>query len=73
MKFGIITVNFITFAHINLIKSLLVMYQKQVGFGEAISMAFSKYCCFSGRASRSEYWFFSLFVFIVLNLKHYFF
>lgn len=41
------------------------MYQKQVGFGEAISMAFSKYCCFSGRASRSEYWFFSLFVFIV--------
>ncbi len=44
------------------------MYQKQVGFGEAISMAFNKYCCFSGRASRSEYWFFTLFVFIVQAL-----
>jgi len=37
------------------------MYQKQVSFSEAISMAFNKYCCFSGRASRSEYWWFYLF------------
>lgn len=31
------------------------------GFGEAISTCFSKYVTFSGRASRSEYWFFWLF------------
>lgn len=30
-------------------------------FGEAISVCFSKYVTFSGRASRSEYWFFALF------------
>jgi uncharacterized membrane protein YhaH (DUF805 family) len=32
------------------------------GFGEAISTCFSKYVTFSGRASRSEYWFFVLFL-----------
>ena len=31
------------------------------GFGEAISVCFSKYVTFSGRASRSEYWYFVLF------------
>lgn len=31
-------------------------------FGEAISTCFSKYVTFSGRASRSEYWFFVLFL-----------
>lgn len=31
------------------------------GFGEAISTCFSKYATFSGRASRSEYWYFYLF------------
>lgn len=41
------------------------MYQRQVSFSEAISMAFNKYCCFTGRASRSEYWWFQLFSFIV--------
>jgi len=41
------------------------MYQYQVSFTEAISRAFSKYCRFSGRASRSEYWWFCLFGFIV--------
>lgn len=41
------------------------MYQYQVSFTEAISRAFSKYCCFTGRASRSEYWWFCLFGFIV--------
>lgn len=31
-------------------------------FGEAISTCFSKYVTFSGRASRSEYWFYVLFL-----------
>ncbi|CUH70184.1 Inner membrane protein YhaH [Thalassovita autumnalis] len=31
-------------------------------FGEAIKICFSKYFTFSGRASRSEYWWFALFV-----------
>ncbi|MBF9032615.1 DUF805 domain-containing protein [Rhodobacterales bacterium HKCCE2091] len=34
-------------------------------FGEAISVCFSNYFTFSGRASRSEYWFFALFVFVI--------
>ena len=41
------------------------MYQLQVSFGEAISRAFRKYCCFTGRASRSEYWWFYLFTCII--------
>lgn len=41
------------------------MYQRQVSFSEAINMAFNKYCCFSGRASRSEFWWFTLFCFIL--------
>ena len=41
------------------------MYQYQVSFGDAISRAFNKYCCFTGRASRSEYWWFVLFVAII--------
>lgn len=41
------------------------MYQYQVSFGEAIARAFRNYCNFSGRASRSEYWWFYLFVQIV--------
>lgn len=35
------------------------------GFGEAVSVCFSKYASFSGRASRSEYWYFVLFNFLV--------
>ena len=35
------------------------------GFGEAISTCFSKYVTFSGRASRSEYWFFWLFCCVI--------
>lgn len=42
------------------------MYQRQVSFSEAITSAFSQYCNFSGRASRSEYWWFCLFNFIVM-------
>ncbi|MDE6754970.1 MAG: DUF805 domain-containing protein [Muribaculaceae bacterium] len=41
------------------------MYQYQVSFGEAIQRAFNNYCCFTGRASRSEYWWFCLFVGLV--------
>ncbi len=36
-----------------------------VGFGEAISQAFKNLTDFNGRASRSAYWWFALFVFIV--------
>lgn len=34
-------------------------------FGESISTCFSKYATFDGRASRSEYWWFFLFTFLV--------
>ena len=37
----------------------------QVGFGEAISICFKKYADFSGRARRSEYWWFMLFCFLL--------
>ena len=37
------------------------------GFGEAISTCFGKYVVFQGRASRSEFWFFTLFT-ILLGL-----
>lgn len=32
-----------------------------MSFKEAVQSAFGKYCCFSGRARRSEYWYFTLF------------
>lgn len=39
------------------------MYQRQVSFGEAINMALAQnYCNFNGRSSRSEYWWFTLFM-----------
>ncbi len=42
------------------------MYQRQVSFVEAIKMAIQQnYCNFSGRSSRSEYWWFTLFTFIL--------
>lgn len=34
-----------------------------MGFPQAISIGFKKYVGFSGRARRSEYWFWALFVF----------
>lgn len=37
------------------------MYQYQVSFSEAVRRAFSNYCNFTGRASRSEFWWFYLF------------
>lgn len=36
-----------------------------MGFGQAVSTGFSKYVNFSDRASRSEYWYWTLFVFLV--------
>jgi uncharacterized membrane protein YhaH (DUF805 family) len=38
--------------------------QRGVGLSTAISIAFSKYAVFFGRASRSEYWWFALFSFL---------
>ena len=35
-----------------------------MGFGDAIKTCFRKYARFSGRASRSEYWWFALFLFL---------
>ncbi len=37
-----------------------------MGFMDAVKSCFGKYATFSGRASRSEYWFFVLFVILVL-------
>ena len=42
------------------------MYQRQVTFGEAIKMALTQnYCNFSGRSSRSEFWWFYLFTLLI--------
>lgn len=40
-------------------------FQRQVGFGEAVKEGFNKYFNFSGRASRSEFWWWILFSWIV--------
>lgn len=37
-----------------------------MGFGKAVSSVFGKYATFSGRAQRSEYWWFVLFYIIVI-------
>jgi uncharacterized membrane protein YhaH (DUF805 family) len=37
-----------------------------MGFGQAIATCFRKYAVFSGRASRSEYWFWVLFQFLLI-------
>ncbi len=42
------------------------MIQRQVTFVEAVKMALQQnYCNFSGRSSRSEYWWFALFSFVL--------
>lgn len=42
------------------------MYQRQVTFKEAVVSAIQQnYCNFSGRASRSQYWWYCLFTFIL--------
>lgn len=38
---------------------------RPMGFGETIASVFGKYATFSGRASRSEYWYFVLFYFLL--------
>lgn len=35
-------------------------------FGEAVRTCLNKYVTFSGRASRSEYWYFSLFAYLAM-------
>lgn len=44
--------------------------QRLVGFMEAIRRGLTNYCCFSGRASRSEFWFFQLFICIVNSVTY---
>ena len=39
-----------------------------LSFGEAIRTCFSKYCTFSGRARRSEFWLFYIFVQIIITI-----
>ena len=39
-----------------------------MSFGESVKTCFSKYITFSGRASRSEYWWFALFVFVATSI-----
>lgn len=42
------------------------MYQRQVSFEDAVRSALQQnYCNFSGRASRSEFWWYVLFTFLV--------
>jgi uncharacterized membrane protein YhaH (DUF805 family) len=36
-----------------------------MGFGQAVSSVFSQYATFSGRARRSEYWYWVLFAFLL--------
>ena len=45
------------------------MYQRQLTFGEAVKKALTEnYCNFSGRASRSEFWWFQLFLLTVSSV-----
>jgi uncharacterized membrane protein YhaH (DUF805 family) len=37
-----------------------------MGIGEAVSTCFSKYVTFQGRASRSEFWYWTLFVIVAV-------
>lgn len=41
-----------------------------MSFTESIKTCFCKYAVFEGRASRSEYWYWQLFVFLVLGTIH---
>lgn len=40
-------------------------YQREVSLADAIRMGFNNYVKFSGRSSRSEYWWWTLFTFLV--------
>lgn len=48
----------------------LQVNQRTVGFGEAIKLFFSNYATFYGRSSRSEYWFVTLFNFLVVIILY---
>ena len=41
-------------------------FRKAISMGNAISACFSKYATFSGRATRSEFWYFQLFYVLVI-------
>lgn len=41
------------------------MNQRQLTFPEAVKTCFARYLCFTGRASRSEYWWWTLFTVII--------
>lgn len=41
------------------------MYQYRLNFDQAVAKAFNNYCNFSGRAARSEYWWWQLFSYIL--------
>lgn len=43
----------------------IVNVRPRLGFGDAVKSGFSKYVTFSGRARRSEYWWWTLFSFIM--------
>ena len=42
----------------------IVINEKNMNFGQAVSSCFSNYVTFSGRASRSEYWYWYLFLLV---------
>lgn len=43
------------------VRSFLLMYKQRMSFGESIATCLRKYATFSGRARRSEYWWWFLF------------
>lgn len=42
-----------------------------MNFQDAVKICFSKYADFNGRASRPEYWYFALFIFLGAMIVHY--
>ena len=48
-----------------------VIATPMMSFGEAIKTCFKKYATFSGRARRSEYWWFALFTHILSSIPLY--
>ena len=55
--------------------SILSQHVKpSLSFGQAVSACFSKYATFTGRARRSEYWWFTLLLFVIgllTNIAYY--
>ena len=63
MNIGLVNNKMSKFYYCMFILNLLVL---SMDFGSAISICFKKYFDFSGRASRSEFWYFVLFVTLLL-------